>query len=113
MPVRGSHSKVPSLQEKFIRCSNRLQVHDVIELLMKRLDIPSEAEVLFHVFPDISIWMIYYFMTQNQEFFRASYTCYIFLWLTWLMYLIYKFKHLLLFKMTNVSDTSFTISSKK
>ncbi|XP_063434740.1 polycomb group RING finger protein 1-like [Mytilus trossulus] len=45
MPVRGSHSKVPSLQEKFIRCSNRLQVHDVINLLMKRLEIPSEAEL--------------------------------------------------------------------
>jgi len=38
---------MPSLEKKFVRCSNRLQVEDVIKLLKKRLSLPAGLQVLF------------------------------------------------------------------
>lgn len=45
MPLKLGQPKLPVLEKKFLRCSNRLQVEDVIKLLRRRLDLPFSFQI--------------------------------------------------------------------
>lgn len=62
---RGHQQHVmPSLEKKFVRCSNRLQVEDVIKLLKKRLSLPAglQLKLICHgkeLMRDLSLKQVY------------------------------------------------------